>query len=479
MSKYLYGASVQGIQGYVFKTNELKSIIGASKMIESLNDDIKKFEKNIIINAAGNIKLLFEESEIETLKEHVANFIKNTQQKAYGITISQAVVKFEEGGLNTAFDELEKRLHIQRNKENIPLDNSIGIMSITSKSGRAKVCNGLDMATLQKEKMNENGGKMPKNKKNKTAIIHADGNGLGAKIAAMLKDAKSDDEVFSKFKNFSMNLDKATKKAFKDAKNKFKNKNNIRDVILGGDDMSAICDANCAMEFTNNFLENFEKETKGLMGKDGLSASAGIAYCNHKYPFHYAINLAEQLCSHAKKYSRKLNCTLPPSSIMFHNIQSSSFDSYSDYIKTALSFKNEKEEIRMDYGPYFLQKYNEFARISDFLSLVENFKIKNSPLSRYRQWLSILVKNSNQADERLSRIADMLELKDNLFDKEKFKEELKKFNPKMNLKNMLFDREFLESDGVKIKKTTPVFDIVEYLSVVDYEKIKTGESDEY
>lgn len=49
----------------------------------------------------------------------------------------------------------------------------------------------------------------------------------------------------------------------------------------------------------------------------------------------------------------------------------------------------------------------------------------------------------------------------------------------MNLKNMLFDREFLESDGIKIKKTTAIFDIVEYLSVVDYEKIKIGENDEY
>ena len=30
MSKYLYGAAVQGIQGYIFQTNELQDIIGAS-----------------------------------------------------------------------------------------------------------------------------------------------------------------------------------------------------------------------------------------------------------------------------------------------------------------------------------------------------------------------------------------------------------------------------------------------------------------
>lgn len=478
MNKYLYGASVQGIQGYIFKTNELKSIIGASEMIKSINNKIcEKFEKNIIINAAGNIKLLFKENEIDILKDHVENFIKNTQQNAYGITISQAVVEFKEGGLKEAFDTLEKKLHIQRNKKSIPLDNSICILNIAPKSGKPEVNNKLDKATIQKNEMNKNGGVIPKNKKNKTAIIHADGNALGAKIRNLLKDLKSDDEVLNVFKSFSKNLDIATKKAFNDAKNEFKNKYNIRDVILGGDDMSVICNADCALEFTDKFLHNFEKQTENLLGKK-FSASAGIAYCNHKYPFHYAVDLAEQLCNYAKKYSKQINLHLPPSSIMFHNIQSSSFESYANYIKTSLTFKNDKEEIRMDYGPYFLNKIEGFSTICDFLSLVENFKIKNSPLSRYRQWLSILAKDSNQADERLKRIAYILELKEKFFDIKKFKENLKNFNPSLNLTNLLFKREFLEDESLKTKKTTPIFDIVEYLSVIEYEKIQIGVDDE-
>ena len=34
MSKYLYGASVQGIQGFIFETNKLKEIVGASDLVE-------------------------------------------------------------------------------------------------------------------------------------------------------------------------------------------------------------------------------------------------------------------------------------------------------------------------------------------------------------------------------------------------------------------------------------------------------------
>jgi hypothetical protein len=34
MVRYLYGASIQGIQGFIFETNKLKEIVGASDLIE-------------------------------------------------------------------------------------------------------------------------------------------------------------------------------------------------------------------------------------------------------------------------------------------------------------------------------------------------------------------------------------------------------------------------------------------------------------
>ena len=36
MEKYLYGAAVQGIQNFIFQTNELKDIAGASELVEKL-----------------------------------------------------------------------------------------------------------------------------------------------------------------------------------------------------------------------------------------------------------------------------------------------------------------------------------------------------------------------------------------------------------------------------------------------------------
>ena len=66
MSKYLYGAAVQGIQGFIFKTNELKHIVGASELVEQIcTYDFDEFAKNgeSVVRAAGNIKFIFDRKE--------------------------------------------------------------------------------------------------------------------------------------------------------------------------------------------------------------------------------------------------------------------------------------------------------------------------------------------------------------------------------------------------------------------------------
>lgn len=103
-------------------------------------------------------------------------------------------------------------------------------------------------------------------------------------------------------------------------------------MILSGDDMTAVCDADIALEFTKNFIEEFENETdkKKPAIEQKLTMCAGITYCNEKFPFHYAVSLAEELCSAAKKHSKNKYVEnqekdIAPSCLMFHNVQSSNF----------------------------------------------------------------------------------------------------------------------------------------------------------
>lgn len=49
--KWLYGTSVQGIQGYIFQTNKLKDVIGASELVKDLRET--NFKKELVL--AGNV----------------------------------------------------------------------------------------------------------------------------------------------------------------------------------------------------------------------------------------------------------------------------------------------------------------------------------------------------------------------------------------------------------------------------------------
>jgi hypothetical protein len=230
----------------------------------------------------------------------------------------------------------------------------------------------------------------------------------------------------------------------------------IRDVILGGDDMVVVCNANDALEFTKNFLKFFEEETTNKIGHK-LTACAGIAYSNEKYPFHYAVSLAEELCDATKKHAKKLNEELAPSSLMFHNIQSSNFQSWDRFVEDELTITNEKQIIRCDFGPYYLEEKNQ-AQIGDFINTLEAYRCDGSPISRLRVWLGELYNSGQYASTMLERINDMAEQssdwKSCIMEKN-----LQRFDA--NLSN---DTLIIRKDGFD---KTPIYDVLQILSATE------------
>ena len=464
MSRYLYGASVQGIQEFIFKTNDLKSIVGASEIVKSLVQEFenisgyKKGNKNILLNAAGNIKAIFDDKEI--LENIVLNFPKQIMQKAYGITISQAVVKIKDNYTQYDIDELEKKLKTQRNKPSIPLDSSINIMKLAPKTAKPLINNkDEDKATNQKINTYKTIEKDEtykelkdiSNQKNKIAVIHIDGNGLGQIVP----------KLGTKLSSFSTSLDNATKNAVNIAKQNKK----VREIIVGGDDVTVICDANDALSFVSEFLENFENNTrqidelKGI--QDKLTACAGIAYCNEKYPFHYAVHLAEILCGIAKKESeRKASC------LMFHNIQSSNIQSWDKIIQDELTIlspikqddDNDKKikykTIRCDFGPYYLDDTKQ-PTIQNFLNSVEAYRCEGSPSSRLRNWLSELYKSDKNSEYLLNRINQITE-QSGKWNCKIMDKNLENLYPKLSNDNLIVQRDGFEK--------TPIYDILQILS---------------
>lgn len=434
MEKYLYGAAVQGIQNFIFQTNELQDIVGASELVEQIcTTDFEEFGVGgeSVVNAAGNIKYIFEDKE--TCAKAVLKFPKKVMEKAPGITISQAVVKMdgEFSDFEKAVNELERKLRIQRNRPMPSL--TLGLMGIESnrKTGLPAVGlkNGewLDDATFKKKEAVEAaknrlcekafGIKIIKDRRflhnieemtisnDWIAIIHADGNGLG-KIIQKIGDDKD------KLKKFSSDLDKATEKAAQEAfeyiDGRFGIKNEkiipIRPVVLGGDDFTMICRADFAVEYTTAFLQAFENNTKA-MGHP-LTSCAGIAFIKSSFPFHYGVKLAESLCEAAKKDAKSDEICkdgLPPSCLMFHKVQDCFVTDYNAIVDRELKAVG---NYTWKFGPYYLNENIEGRWcISDLINKVCELDGEegNAVKSSIRQWLSAMHSDKGYADQLLKR----------------------------------------------------------------------------
>lgn len=316
--KFLYGAAVQGIQSFIFQTNALREIAGASELVEQIctqkfaeaigsnADDLAK-DPNAIVTAAGNIKYVFDSDN--DCKELVRKFPMQVMQFAPGITISQAVVAIDGDISKEHIDELERRLRTQRNKTMRSYD--VGLTSIlrSRRTGlpAVKIEDGdfLDKGTVLKIEAIESIRTVPGEPKKYTrllkslfgntligkttldfgkitktknenyswlAVLHADGNNMGIALQKMGEETKeTKGEPFIKiFRAFSQALDLSTKNAANKAyletvKNiELKSGDTIpfRPIIIGGDDLTLVCRGDIAIPFTKLFLQYFEDETK-------------------------------------------------------------------------------------------------------------------------------------------------------------------------------------------------------------------------
>lgn len=467
--KYLYGASVQGIQQFIFQTNKLKEIVGASELVEQIctskfRESINEIkEENIILNAAGNIRYVFDDKA--QCEEFVKLFPKEVMEFAPGITISQAVIELKELLSIKDLEKLEEKLKTQRNKVAMPLETGfmglerarrtgeVGFRKDKNETGNDDEVNSestvkkLDAFDNAKkgglyQKMlgtNEFGKEIPKEMSDITnqanswiAIIHADGNGIGL-LLDKLKTAlsKSGADIQKGYSTFSKALDKATTTAAKLAFNKVvKDKLDanvkfypFRPVVLGGDDITLIVRADFALDFTNEFLKYFEDETKTefeFLNKEykitgfekGITACAGIVYMKEAYPFHYGIDLAEQLCVKAKKFSKSLDSEthkIPKSSIAFYKIQSSYVEDLEEMSKQTLYA--EKSNMNFDFGPYLIRGEDNHPTVEqlqkklDVLKEFSNDKTKS--VSKLREWISELYVDKANADFMLDRMEEI------------------------------------------------------------------------
>lgn len=269
------------------------------------------------------------------------------------------------------------------------------------------------------------------------SVIHADGNGLGEIFLEFEDHINNENKTcieknrnyVDKIKHFSMNLDICTEKAFNTAINAFGSANKklftVIPLILGGDDLTVVCDGKNAIQFTKLFLNSFEQETSNnkiiaeiaekALKVPRLSACAGIAIIKAKFPFSVAYELAEKLMQSAKEVKNKVthpktNKPYPCSAFDFHILYDSSNVDFKS-IRSKIETKSENIVIqKLHNRPYVVTddkelpgaKGLEWAKFHKFSKLEAKIK-------------ALTAKDDNDDNKRLLPNSQIHELKAGLF----------------------------------------------------------------
>lgn len=174
-----------------------------------------------------------------------------------------------------------------------------------------------------------------KDDNNFIAVVHIDGNLMGKKVQENDKELRkildriSDPEkkldmYREKKQEFSEKIDKLFKGAYSDMQDAVKKQienGNLKDlsleevvneekqinfpvrrIITAGDDICFVSEGKIGIECAVEYMKALWKRSKGEN-----SACAGVAIVHQSYPFYKAYEIAESLCSSAKKYNASLD----------------------------------------------------------------------------------------------------------------------------------------------------------------------------
>lgn len=146
------------------------------------------------------------------------------------------------------------------------------------------------------------------------AVIHADGNNMGVKIAGMLGNNTDYNICISKMRVFTADtanafiaegrqaMEECQKELRKKFEGRFKDRAFLyRMIIADGDDMTFVCNARFAMEYAKAYLKYVQEYQSRNQSNWRYSSCAGICIFHSHYPFARAYSMAEQACDSAKE----------------------------------------------------------------------------------------------------------------------------------------------------------------------------------
>lgn len=358
--RYLMMIEVSQKQAFIFKHKLLKNNIYASSLIQYMTSEAyfkekaqQEFEKgSVVYNGGGHTVLEF--ANKDDAKAFSQKITKNTLKEFRDLEVFVTIYKYNE---TMSPEENEKKLTEQLEVKKAERASSfyqrnfgIEAMGNGEEEKSLKDIYGIpehimvekeDTEDIEDEiqKLLENytvvdqfgrlGGS--KDESNFIAVVHIDGNLMGKRVSELADNVdcnigEKSDQGWENYKEtkrkFSEGIDQNFKKAYLEMlkgvaaqidnggsrlmeeleleKYKGKYAFPVREIILAGDDICFVTEGRIGVACAAAYLESIWKETNSVDHKN-YSACAGVAIVHQKYPFYRAYELAEELCSSAKR----------------------------------------------------------------------------------------------------------------------------------------------------------------------------------
>ncbi len=363
---------VRGIQDYIFRTDKVKEIIGASEIIDKLifdglRDSVKKWKSN---NKSELIVDLTCDSKFDKSKDVVALFIgggnatvyyKNEQlakeiseklsvyvlDHTYSLNLAVAMTDMTSDNYNEVYLDLMEKM--RTTKSTMPyckpigafplckVEDSTGLPIYKGDKSRESKCkikafNSLKTELDKKKKESSNADNsyeklrfydetiidnMVREEDNSlVAVIHIDGNNMGDHFAKAVPSDADFDSAVQIIRDISKKIDESYQNAFDTVLEKLKgiSENSLDEKYKDRVFIRRIIRAGDDISYIINAKFAFDSvkvflEEVEKCGKS-YSACAGIAFCHSHFPFSNAYRVAEELCSNAKKRAKHEDYTI-------------------------------------------------------------------------------------------------------------------------------------------------------------------------
>ncbi len=455
---WYYAMAAKGIQNFILQGDKLRLMVGGSELIEGLPNDFagdlllqmgltEDVDYQVLSRAAGGARLLFKDEA--AARRLVLLMPLAVSMYVPGVDVVQDLQEVTQS-LAATMDVAEKRLQARRNilfptypvagplvdrapRSGLPAAGRIhrgdesepADVSMLARAGAVRQNrNGLLQKVAGPEaanlKIQENLEDLLAQEGEYLAVLHADANGLGQVLMALLNELKTQDNerVRTIYTQFSRAIEQATVSALQEAVRPLvqraltregpdKASLPFRPLICAGDDVTLILRAPDALAVAETFLKQFKDcaaaelarvDAQALQGVS-LTAAAGIAFVHRNFPFSQAYQLCESLCKYAKNVTGR-----KASALAFWRVTATVADDFEAILGRELT---PTRDVCLTMMPYQVDDADDIPHLDNLKQLMQALKDPQMPRGSVRELLSRIYESATAANQAWQRIAEV------------------------------------------------------------------------